>query len=187
MPKHEWSRLRWGPRQDWAQFQQTHATPVGACKSLCFTVRAGGELRALAPAFVLEKDCQQDSWQWLRRLYQPRMLVLGSPLAEACPLGLAVGTSAAQQRDLLNALVRCADAYSRQQHCDILIVKHADDATDELWTRACVPVHLRRLTDQSMLGYALCGRNVQQTSNWVRCRVSWLRWSESLFDSVLED
>jgi hypothetical protein len=180
----EWDSLLSDPRQDWAHFSQLEATAVAGRKSLCFEVRAGGALRALVPAFVLESEAVPNSWRWLRRLYHPRVLVLGSPLEETCPLGLAADVSDEEKRELLNALVRCADVYAKRIDCDILVVKHADDAADELWTRACVPLHLRRLPDISILGSALCGHRVADTSNWCRSRVSWFRWSEAMFDSV---
>jgi hypothetical protein len=184
MSRTEWDSLLPDPRQDWTHFSQITATAVAGRKSLCFEVRAGGVLRALVPAYILESEAVPNSWRWLRRLYHPRVLVLGSPLEETCPLGLAADVSADEKRELLTALLRCADAYAKKIECDILVVKHADDAADELWTRACVPLHLRRLPDRSILGSALCGHRVTDTSNWCRSRVSWFRWSEAMFDSV---
>jgi hypothetical protein len=175
VPKLEWNSLFPDPRQDWLQFGR---------RSLCFEVRSGGELRALVPAYVEKHRNGQDRWHWLRRLYQPQALVLGSQLEEACPLGFAADVTATEKRALLTKLLRCADDYARKNECDILVVKHADDAADELWIRACVPLRLRRLPDVSILGSSLCGRRVANTSNWYRSRVSWFRWAESLFDSV---
>jgi hypothetical protein len=184
MSRTEWDSLLSDPRQDWTHFSQLAAAAVSGRKSLCFEVRAGGALRALVPAFILESEAVPHTWRWLRRLYHPRVLVLGSPLEETCPLGLAADVSDDEKHELLNALVRCADAYAKKMDCDILVVKHADDAADDLWTRACVPLHLRRLPDISILGSTLCGHRVADTSNWCRSRVSWFRWSEAMFDSV---
>jgi hypothetical protein len=184
IPAAEWNSVLPDPRQDWAHFNRIAATAVAGRKTLCFEVRAGGALRALVPAFIVEGDAAQGSWHWLRRLYHPRVLVLGSPLEETCPLGLAADVTDADKRELLIALLRCADAFAKKSDCDILVIKHAADAADELWTRACVPLHLHRLADISILGSALCGHRVADTSNWCRSRVSWFRWSEAMFDSV---
>ena len=153
-------------------------------RSLSFEVRAGGELRALVPAYVVKHRNGPDRWHWLRRLYHPQALVLGSQLEEACPLGFAADATDAEKSALLTRLLQFADAYARKNEYDILVVKHADDAADELWIRACVPLRLRRLPDVSILGSSLCGNRVADTSNWYRSRVSWFRWAESLFDSV---
>lgn len=163
------------------------AVPVaaeGGRRSLCFEVRAGGELRLLVPAFIVEHPNRLDSWHWLRRLYHPQVLVLGSPQGETCPLGFAEDVTEKERRALLGTLLRFADGFARKNECDILVVKHAEDAADGLWTQACVPLHLRRLPDLSVLGAALCGYRVADTSNWYRSRVSWFRWAEVFFDSV---
>ncbi|MEO8307341.1 MAG: hypothetical protein ABI616_04790 [Pseudomonadota bacterium] len=184
MPELEWNALLPEPRHNWTHFNKIDSSADRGRKSLCFEVRVRGELRALVPAFIMEHRNFQDSWHWLRRLYNPQALVLGSPREETCPLGFAAGVTSREKQDLLSTLLRYANAYARKNECDILVVKHADHAADELWTRACVPLHLRRLTDISILGSALCGHRVANTSNWYRSRVSWSRWSEALFDAA---
>src|SRR6478735_9063433 len=109
--RREWDSLFLDELEDWHYLRALERAQVERCEPIYFAIRSRGRLVAAAPAFVgrcalAEPWRERGRAQWRRS--PARALVLGSPLAAACRIGVAPRTTAAEHRLLAGRLLRAA-------------------------------------------------------------------------------
>ena len=151
----EWNALFPGELEDWNYYRAVEHSALDGFSWLYFAVRDEGGLRAAVPAFVVDYPLGTTITGPLKRvadaltsalpsLLCPRMLSLGSPVTEICHLGFAAGCDAAQQAELLGALLDKVEEYTKQHHIQMIAIKDASAAQDALWSAAARAHGLRR-------------------------------------------
>jgi hypothetical protein len=107
----EWDSLFAGELECWGYLRALERAALDACEPVYFAIRSGGRLVAAAPAFV-GRRALAEPWrgesrgQW--RHARQRMLVLGSPLSAAWPIGLPVNATVAEKSRLVDRMLRTA-------------------------------------------------------------------------------
>jgi hypothetical protein len=145
--RREWDSLFPNELEDWPYLRSLEHAQVARCEPIYFAIRSRGRLVAAAPAFV-GRHALAEPWrvrgraQWRRS--PARALVLGSPFAAACRIGVAPRTTAAEQRLLAARLLRTARDESVRRGLDGLLVSGDVDAHGEGGTRSESPRLARR-------------------------------------------
>ncbi len=137
--RREWDSLFLNELEDWYYLRALERAQVERCEPIYFAIRSRGRLVAAAPAFV-GRRALAEPWrtrgraQWRRS--PARALVLGSPLAAACRIGVAPRTTTAERRLLAGRLLRAARDESVLRGLDGLLVSGNADALGEVGQRA---------------------------------------------------
>jgi hypothetical protein len=151
----EWNRLFPGEIEDWSYYRATERASLAGFDWLYFGVRVEGELRAAVPAFVTDYRLDTTLDGTLRRvvgalaravptLLRPRMLALGSPVAETCHAGFAPGANAAECRRLFECILDGCEAQAALHKAQLFAVKDASDAQATLWDETLRARGMRR-------------------------------------------
>ncbi len=112
-----------GEPEGWAYYCAIEASDFAAFSWVYFVARERDRVLAVVPAFVTDYPLEttlQGPWRAILRplfarlgaLLTPRMLCLGSPLADACHLGFAAGVPTARHRELTEALLKHAAEFA---------------------------------------------------------------------------
>jgi hypothetical protein len=134
----EWNRLFPGELEDGSYYLAVERARLPGFEWLYFGVRVGGELRAAVPAFVAEYRLDTTLEGGLRRVVSslsravpallcPRVLSLGSPVAEACHMGFAVGSGPAERQRMFELILDACDRHARRHGARMLAIKDASD------------------------------------------------------------
>lgn len=129
-----WNRLFPGELEDWAYYRATERAGLAGFEWLYVGVLRGTELRAVAPAFVTPYRLDTTLDGSLRTvvgglakaapgLLRPRMLALGSPVAEACHVGFAPDSDASERAALFATLLDACEGEAENQRARLLAVK----------------------------------------------------------------
>ncbi len=140
----EWNRLFPGEIEDWSYYRATERANLHGFQWLYFGVRVNGELRAAAPAFITDYRLDTTLDGTLRRvvaalaravpaLLRPRMLALGSPVAETCHAGFAPDANPAERRRLFECILDACEKQAALHRAQLFAVKDAGDALAMLW------------------------------------------------------
>jgi len=169
--RREWDSLFPNELEDWHYLRSLERAQIERCEPIYFAIRSRGRLVAAAPAFV-GRRALSEPWrvrgraQWRRS--PARALVLGSPLAAACRIGVAPRATAAERRLLAARLLRTARDESVRRGLDGLLVS---GDVDSLGDGGMQPEPLR-------LARAQCAS---------AARISLPRWSLSDYLSCFDD
>lgn len=153
--REEWNRLFPDELEDWNYYRAVERSGLADFSWLYFAVRDDRQLRAAVPAFLTDYELDTTLGgplrrvtdalsRWFPRLLRQRMLGLGSPVAEACHLGFAPDTPAAEQRRLLDAILARAEAYAQEHRVQMFATKDSPGAQDALWADAAQRQRMRR-------------------------------------------
>jgi hypothetical protein len=128
LARREWDSLFPQELEDWQYLLALERARLARCEPLYFGIRSRGRLVAGVPAFVgrralAEPRRARGSGQWRGA---ERALVLGSPFAAACRLGLSPRATAAERVLLVERLLRAVRGESLARGLDLLFVN--DDA-----------------------------------------------------------
>ena len=176
--RREWDSLFLNELEDWCYLRALEHAQVERCEPIYFAIRSRGRLVAAAPAFV-GRRALAEPWrmrgraQWRRS--PARALVLGSPLAAACRIGVAPRTTTAERRLLAGRLLRAARDESVLRGLDGLLVSGNADTLGEVGQRAesqCSAAQSLRLA---------------RTRRASAARISLPRWSLADYLSCLDD
>ena len=151
----EWNRLFPDELEDWSYYRAVERSGLADFAWVYFGVREDGRLRAAVPAFVTDYELDTTVTGALRhvtdalsrafpRLLRQRMLALGSPVAETCHLGFEPGTSAADQTQMLDAILARAEIYAREQRVQMFAAKDSSARQDALWAPSAKLRGMRR-------------------------------------------
>jgi len=151
----EWNRLFPDELEDWSYYRAVERSGLADFAWVYFGVREDGRLRAAVPAFVTDYELDTTVTGALRhvtdalsrafpRLLRQRMLALGSPVAETCHLGFEPGTSAADQTQMLDAILARAEIYAREQRVQMFAAKDSSARQDALWAPSAKLQGMRR-------------------------------------------
>ena len=151
----EWNRLFPDELEDWSYYRAVERSGLADFAWVYFGVREDGRLRAAVPAFVTDYELDTTVTGALRhvtdalsrafpRLLRQRMLALGSPVAETCHLGFEPGTSAADQAQILDAILARAETYAREQRVQMFAAKDSSASQDALWAHSAKLQGMRR-------------------------------------------
>ena len=151
----EWNRLFPDELEDWSYYRAVERSGLADFAWVYFGVREDGRLRAAVPAFVTDYELDTTVTGALRhvtdalsrafpRLLRQRMLALGSPVAETCHLGFEPGTSAADQAQILDAILARAETYAREQRVQMFAAKDSSARQDALWAPSAKLQGMRR-------------------------------------------
>ena len=151
----EWNRLFPDELEDWSYYRAVERSGLADFAWVYFGVREDGRLRAAVPAFVTDYELDTTVTGALRhvtdalsrafpRLLRQRMLALGSPVAETCHLGFEPGTSAADQAQMLDAILARAETYAREQRVQMFAAKDSSARQDALWAPSAKLQGMRR-------------------------------------------
>ena len=151
----EWNRLFPDELEDWSYYRAVERSGLADFAWVYFGVREDGRLRAAVPAFVTDYELDTTVTGALRhvtdalsrafpRLLRQRMLALGSPVAETCHLGYEPGTSAADQAQMLDAILARAEIYAREQRVQMFAAKDSSARQDALWAPSAKLQGMRR-------------------------------------------
>ena len=140
----EWNRLFPGEIEDWSYYRATERAHLEGFEWLYFGVRVDGRLRAAVPAFVTDYRLDTTLDGTLRRvvgalaqavptLLRPRMLALGSPVAETMHAGFSPDAESVERRRLFDCILDSAEAQAARHRAQLFAVKDAGDALKTLW------------------------------------------------------
>lgn len=162
----DWNRLFPGELEDWSYYRATERAGLAGFEWLYFGVRSEGELRAAVPAFIT--DYRLDTTlegptramvSTLARaapgLLRPRMLALGSPVAETCHLGFAPEIAPSEHAGLLAMILDGCDAHAAPAGIRLLAVKDAGQARVDLWEASLSARGMRRQAGLATASLAL--------------------------------
>jgi hypothetical protein len=128
--RREWDSLFPRALEGWQYLRALEQAQLGGCEPVYFALRCGGRLVAAAPAFV-GRRALAEPWrtrgraQWRRA--PERALVLGSPFAAACRVGLTAHATTTEQALLVDRLLRAARDEAARRGVEGLVVS-GDDA-----------------------------------------------------------
>lgn len=153
--REEWNRLFSEELEDWSYYRAVERSGLADFSWIYFGVREGGRLRAALPGFLTDYELDTTLSGPLRRvtdaisrvfprLLRQRMLGLGSPVAEICHLGFEPGTSAVEQRRMLEAILARAEIYAQERHVQMFAAKDSSAAQDVLWAEVAKGQRMRR-------------------------------------------
>lgn len=151
----EWNRLFPDELEDWSYYRAVERSGLADFAWVYFGVLEDGRLRAAVPAFVTDYELDTTVTGALRhvtdalsrafpRLLRQRMLALGSPVAETCHLGFEPGTSAADQAQMLDAILERAEFYAREHSVQMFAAKDSSASQDALWAHSAKLQDMRR-------------------------------------------
>ena len=151
----EWNRLFPDELEDWSYYRAVERSGLADFAWVYFGVLEDGRLRAAVPAFVTDYELDTTVTGALRhvtdalsrafpRLLRQRMLALGSPVAETCHLGFEPGTSAADQAQMLDAILARAEFYAREHSVQMFAAKDSSASQDVLWAHSAKLQDMRR-------------------------------------------
>ena len=143
----EWNALFPAELEDWDYYRATEQAGLADFRWLYFGVRVDGILRAAVPAFAVDYRLDTTLSGALKRvagaiqrvfprLLSQRMLSLGSPVAEICHLGFAANATPDERRALLDAILAEVERYAAAERIQMIAIKDASAAQDELWSAA---------------------------------------------------
>jgi hypothetical protein len=129
LDRREWDALFPQELENWQFLLALERVRLAACEPVYFGIRSRGRLVAAVPAFVgrralAEPRRARGRTQWRGA---ERALVLGSPFAAACRIGLTPRATAAEQALLVARLLRAARGEYAVRGLDLLFVS-SDDA-----------------------------------------------------------
>ena len=151
----EWNRLFPGEIENWSYYRASERAQLPGFRWLYFGVRAGSELRAAIPAFITDYRLDTTLDGSLRRavavlahalpsLLRPRMLALGSPVAEICHAGFAPASTDAERMRMLGMILDGCDAQAADHAVRLLAIKDLPDTQSRLWEPLLVARGMRR-------------------------------------------
>jgi hypothetical protein len=151
----EWNRLFPGEIEDWSYYHATERANLAGFQWLYFGVRVNGELRAAVPAFIADYRLDTTLDGTLRRvvgalaravpvLLRPRMLALGSPVAETCHAGFAPDANYSERQRLFEMILDESEAQAAKNGAQLFAVKDAGAARAALWDETLRARGLRR-------------------------------------------
>jgi len=134
----EWDRLFPGELEGWAYHRASERAALVGLEWLYVGVRDGGQLRAAAVAFITDYPLATTLDGSLRRmvgtlaraapgLLRPRMLALGSPVTETCPLGFAADADGEEQAACLAAILAACERQAQNRRVQLLAIKDLPD------------------------------------------------------------
>lgn len=134
--RREWDSLFHGEPEDWHYFRALERAQIERCEPIYFAVRSRGRLVAAAPAFVGSPAlAEPPGLRGSDHKRRSRALVLGSPFAAACPIGVAPAT-AAERELLVDRLLRAARDEWVLRDLDEILVSAADPTLADACRRA---------------------------------------------------
>ncbi len=153
--KSEWNRLFPGELEDWSYYRATERAQLAGFEWLYLGVRVDSELRAVAPAFITDYRLDTTLDGYLRRvvgalaraapaLLRPRMLALGSPVAETCHAGFAPEATPVERLRMLALILAGCEAQAALHGARLLALKDVGDAQSLLWERTLMASGMRR-------------------------------------------
>jgi hypothetical protein len=157
LDRREWDPLFPQELEDWHYLRALERSRLAGCEPVYFGIRSRGRLVAAAPAFF-GRRALAEPWRARRRSQRrhaaERVLVLGSPFAAACPVGYTPRATSAEQRLLLDRLLRAARNESVRRGIDGPLVC-GDDAVLGDALRCAESVGLMRTRSAPMARLAL--------------------------------
>ena len=166
LDRREWDALFPQELEDWRYLMALERTRLAACEPVYFGIRSRGRLVAAVPAFVGRRTLTEARRVRGRSQWRgaERALVLGSPFAPSCPLGLTPRATVAEQTMLVERLLRAARGESVARGLDLLFVSGDDGVlgarlSDEslgLVRTRCAPLARLELPRWSLADYLSC-------------------------------
>ena len=136
--RREWDALFPRELEDWRYLLALERAHLSGCEPVYFGLRSRGRLVAAAPAFVGRRTLTEPRRTRGRTQQRAagRALVLGSPFAAACRIGLAPQATAAEQAMLFEQLLRAARGECVARSIDLLFVASDDSLLGDAQQRA---------------------------------------------------
>jgi predicted N-acyltransferase len=143
----DWNRCFPGALEDWDYLRAVEDAGIAGFTWRYLGVVEGTTLLAAVPAFItsyrLDTTVQGMAKRMTERIARRfpaalsiRLLCLGSPVTETCPLGFAPEVTEHDKSILLAMLIERLTAFARAERIGLLAVKDARDADGALWDRA---------------------------------------------------
>lgn len=178
-----WDSLFAGEIENWHYLRALERARLERCEPLYFAVQRYGQVIAAVPAFVgpprLGEPWHAGGSVNGSSADAAPILLLGSPLGDACRPGFAPHATAAQRIRLLSLLLRSAGDLTAKRHIGTLRVAAMDEPQTRLWNRACESAGLTRVDVAPLarltlpawsLDDYLCGLNpTLRTRLWQAC------------------
>ena len=126
LERREWDALFPQELEDWQYLLALERARLAGCEPVYFGIRSRGRLVAGTPAFVGRRTLTEPG-RVRGRTQAERALVLGSPFATACRIGLTSRATAVERALLVERLLRAARGECAVRGLDLLFVS-GDDA-----------------------------------------------------------
>ncbi len=208
----QWNAFFPGELEDWSYYRATETAGLSDLEWFYFCLRDGGRLRAAVPAFATRYRLDTTLDGGLRRLVaglaraapgllRPRMLALGSPVAETCHFGFD-SANEEERMQLLCALLDGCERFAADQGTQLLAIKDLPEPLTQRCSELLRARGLRRQpalpTASLALPFASVDAYLAQLSRATRrdlrrklrtrsqLRVEWRREIEDIHETIMQ-